>query len=105
MLREIDSPWLRGNWDPANCVDLNEVPYPDGYNHVRGLFRHMHLKDLFLIPRPARPTMCPSARASWISTAVPGSYQRWVPGTMSVETHYRRPDGNRKEATASAWTA
>ncbi|MDR3677205.1 MAG: sugar phosphate isomerase/epimerase [Acidobacteriota bacterium] len=99
MLREIDSPWLRGNWDPANSVDLHEVPYPDGYNRVRGLFPHMHLKDLV-------PDKTGWTRYVPIGRGVVdfhGQFQALIKdgyhGTMSVETHYRRPDGNKKEAT------
>lgn len=100
MLRDINSPWLLGNWDPANGVELNEVPYPDGYNHVRGLFRHMHIKDVARDPK--------TGKTHWMP--VGGGVVDWqgqfralnkdgYHGTMSLETHYRRPDGNKVEST------
>jgi len=100
MLRDINSPWLLGNWDPANGVELNEVPYPDGYNHVRGLFRHMHIKDVARDPK--------TGKFRWMP--VGGGVVDWqgqfralnkdgYHGTMSLETHYRRPDGNKVEST------
>ncbi len=28
LLKDINSPALRGNWDPGNAAMLDEVPYP-----------------------------------------------------------------------------
>src|SRR5438128_341186 len=46
LLKDINSPGLRGNWDPGNAAMLDEVPYPHGYEAVKGLFAHMHIKDV-----------------------------------------------------------
>ena len=100
MLRDINSPWLRGNWDPANSVDLYEVPYPDGYNLVRGLFRHMHIKDLVRDPKTGKTHYVPVGKGV---VDFPGQFRALIKdgyqGTMSLETHYRRPDGNKLEST------
>jgi sugar phosphate isomerase/epimerase len=100
MLRDINSPWLLGNWDAANGVELNEVPYPDGYNHVRGLFRHMHIKDVARDPKTGRTHWMPvgSGVVDWqgqFRALIKDGYNE----TMSLETHYRRPDGNKVEST------
>jgi len=100
VLRDVNSPSLRGNWDPANAVMLDEVPYPDGYRHVRGLFPHMHVKDVKKDPQ--------TGKLSW--APVGGGFIDWkgqfkalledhYEGTMSLETHYRRADGNPLEST------
>jgi len=100
ILRDINSPHLRGNWDPANAVMLGEVPYPDGYTAVRGMFAHMHVKDVKKDPQ--------SGKLQW--APVGGGFIDWhgqfkaviadqFKGTMSLETHYRRPDGNKVEST------
>jgi len=100
MLRDVDSPSLFGNWDPANGVELNEVPFPDGYSHVRGLFRHMHIKDVVRDPRTGKTHWMPvgSGTVDW-----PGQFRALLKDgyheTMSLETHYRRPDGNKLEST------
>ena len=100
MLREINSPWLRGNWDPANAVDLGEVPYPDGYNHVRGLFPHMHIKDVARDPKTGKTHYVPVGSGV---VDYPGQFRALIKDgyqeTMSLETHYRRPDGNKMEST------
>jgi L-ribulose-5-phosphate 3-epimerase len=100
ILREINSPWLRGNWDPGNAATLNEIPYPDGYNHVRGLFRHMHVKDAARDPQTGKWRWRPVGGGvidfhGQFEALIKDGYN----GTMSLETHYRRPDGNKMEST------
>jgi sugar phosphate isomerase/epimerase len=100
MLRDINSPWLLGNWDAANAVELKEIPYPDGYSYVRGLFRHMHIKDAARDPKTGKFRWMPvgGGVVDWkgqIHAIVQDGYH----GTMSLETHYRRPDGNKVEST------
>jgi sugar phosphate isomerase/epimerase len=100
VLKEINSLHLRGNWDPGNAVMLGEVPYPDGYHHVRGWFAHTHVKDVKKNPSTGKLQWAP----------VGGGFVDWkgqlhalrldgYEGTMSLETHYRRPDGNTMEST------
>jgi L-ribulose-5-phosphate 3-epimerase len=100
ILRDVHSPWLRGNWDPGNAAVLGEVPYPNGYREVRGLFAHMHIKDVKKDARTGKLVWAP----------VGGGFIDWLGqfkalradeynGTMSLETHYRRPDGNALEST------
>jgi L-ribulose-5-phosphate 3-epimerase len=92
IIRDIDSPALRAMWDPGNAVALGEVPYPDGYSHIRGLFLHMHVKDAERDPATGGG-----------SVDYHGQFQALLRdgyrGTMSLETHYRRPDGNTVEST------
>ncbi|HEV2495608.1 MAG TPA: sugar phosphate isomerase/epimerase family protein [Terriglobia bacterium] len=100
LLRDINSPALRGNWDPGNAAMLHEVPYPDGYREVRGLFAHMHVKDVRKDPRTGKLTWAPVGGGfiDWrgqLQAVVDDGYD----GTMSLETHYRRPDGNTVESS------
>jgi sugar phosphate isomerase/epimerase len=100
ILRHIGSPHLRGNWDPANAVVLNETPFPDGYRAVRGLFAHMHAKDVRRDARTGSLTWAPvgGGMLDWrgqIKALVDDNYD----GTLSLETHYLRPDRNKEEST------
>jgi len=99
LLEEINSPSLKVNWDPANAAMLGEVPYPDGYRAVRGRLGHMHIKDV---------RKSAAGKLEW--APVGGGSIDWrgqfkalqrdgYDGTMSLETHYRRPDGNTVEST------
>src|SRR5262245_31710686 len=89
LLKDINSPGLRGNWDPGNAAMLDEVPYPHGYESVKGRFSHMHIKDVRLNA---------SGKKEW--APVGGGIIDWkgqmqalkkdgYNGTMSLETHYR----------------
>jgi sugar phosphate isomerase/epimerase len=100
VLKDVNSLHLRGNWDPGNAAMLKEIPYPDGYLHVRGWFSHVHVKD---VKEDSR-----SGELRW--APVGGGFIDWrgqlealrrdgYEGTMSLETHYRRPDGNELEST------
>ena len=100
LLTEVNSPSLRGVWDPGNATMLGEVPYPDGYEAVKGLFPHMHVKD----SRKNATT----GKLEWAPVGggiidFKGQFQALhrdrYQGTMSLETHYRRPDGNKVEST------
>ena len=100
LLREVNSPHLRGVWDPGNVTMLGEIPYPDGYREVRGLFDHMHVKDAKRNPQTGKLDWVPVGDGmvdfrGQFKALREDKYE----GTMSLETHYRRPDGNRMEST------
>jgi sugar phosphate isomerase/epimerase len=100
ILRDINSPHLRGVWDPGNAAFLGEVPYPDGYNAVRGLFAHMHVKDARKDPKTGKNEWAPVGGGT---IDFKGQFQALrrdkYDGTISLETHYRRADGNKIEST------
>jgi len=48
FLNDLASPQVKGIWDPGNVVfveDIEETPYPDGYEVAKGYMIHFHLKD------------------------------------------------------------
>lgn len=47
IIEAVNSKSLRSLWDPGNDIydPENEVPFPDGYNMVKDLMVHMHIKD------------------------------------------------------------
>ena len=47
FIEQIDSPNIRGIWDPANEAHATggETPYPDAYNRMKSTMIHAHLKD------------------------------------------------------------
>ena len=99
LLKEVNSPNLRGVWDPGNAAFLGETPFPDGYEACKGLFAHMHIKDA-----------SKNANGKMVWRPVGGGnidfkgqfaalHKENYTGTMSLETHYRRADGNKMEST------
>jgi L-ribulose-5-phosphate 3-epimerase len=100
LVKEINSPHLRGLWDPGNATQLGEVPYPDGYREVRGIFAHMHVKDVKKDPATGKLFWAPvgGGMIDYLGQFKALRHDEYN-GTMSLETHYRRPDGNRLEST------
>ena len=100
LLKEVNSPSLRGVWDPGNATMLGEVPYPDGYQAVKGLFPHMHVKDSRKNAETGKLEWAPVGGGT---IDFKGQFQALhrdrYEGTMSLETHYRRADGNKVEST------
>jgi sugar phosphate isomerase/epimerase len=99
-LRDVNSPALRGNWDPGNAAMLGETPYPEGYKQVQGLFAHMHIKDVRRDPTEGKLVWAPvgGGFVDWRGQ-LKALEQDGYDGTMSLETHYRRKDGNALEST------
>ncbi|MBI4164455.1 MAG: sugar phosphate isomerase/epimerase [Acidobacteria bacterium] len=98
MLKAVNSPHLRGVWDPGNAATMGEAPYPDGYQAVRGLFDHMHVKDL--LKDSGKWAWAPVGQGVANFPAVFKALARdGYSGSISLETHYRRADGNRLEST------
>jgi sugar phosphate isomerase/epimerase len=100
MVRDINSPNLLAMWDPCNALGLGEVPYPDGYREVRGLFRHMHVKDMRKNPATGKFQYVPAGKGA---INYRGQFKALrndgYDGTMSIETSYVRPDKDKLEAT------
>jgi L-ribulose-5-phosphate 3-epimerase len=45
IVRRVNSPAMRVLWDPGNENYGGRSCYPEGYEKVKGLFAHVHLKD------------------------------------------------------------
>lgn len=100
ILKDVNSPNLRGVWDPGNATMLGETPFPDGYHAVRGLFSHMHVKDSRKNPGTGTLEWAPVGGGiidfkGQFAALHRDKYQ----GTMSLETHYLRADKNKIEST------
>jgi sugar phosphate isomerase/epimerase len=100
LLKEINSPALRGNWDPGNAAMLDEVPYPDGYNAVKGLYSHVHVKDVRKNATTGKKEWAPVGGGiiDW-KGQMEAFHRDGYDGTMSLETHYLRADKNKMEST------
>jgi sugar phosphate isomerase/epimerase len=44
VIDAVESDTMKMAWDVNNGWHCGELPYPDGYNHIRGLVRHLHVK-------------------------------------------------------------
>ena len=44
VIDAVESDVIKVCWDVNNSWQCKELPYPDGYNHIKGLVRHVHVK-------------------------------------------------------------
>lgn len=97
ILRDVNSPHLRANWDLANAAMMDDVPFPDGYREVAGMVSHVHVKDVKRDPASGHLTWAPVGNGiiDW-----PGQLkalrEAQYSGTLSIETHFR-PNGDALE--------
>ena len=87
MVKAIGHPALGVNWDPGNAFMAGDTPYPNGYEAVRHLVRHVHFKDAEVDSRGKRRYVV-HGHIDWanqIKALVHDGYQ----GYISVETHLR----------------
>jgi sugar phosphate isomerase/epimerase len=45
FLANVNSSWLRANWDPCNGYGTPETPFPNGYESVKKFIANVHVKD------------------------------------------------------------
>lgn len=83
ILREVNSPYLRAVFDPANFIQCGQKTFPDAYDLLKDYVVYMHIKD-----------------ALWNGTVVPAGYgegrvadiihalaDRGYEGFLSLEPH------------------
>jgi L-ribulose-5-phosphate 3-epimerase len=100
LLKDVSSPNLRGVWDPGNATMLGETPYPDGYEAVKGMFPHMHVKDSRKSAKTGKLEWAPVGGGTIdFKGQFEALHRDKYDGTMSLETHYKRADGNKVEST------
>jgi L-ribulose-5-phosphate 3-epimerase len=99
VLAALDHPALQIVWDPANAFVLGERPYPDGYAAlpVRRI-AHVHAKDCRVRDLVPEWGLLGEMGLDWsgqLTALLRDRYDGWV----SLETHWRGPDGNRLDAS------
>jgi sugar phosphate isomerase/epimerase len=89
LVEKIGSSAVGINWDPANAYRAgSDHPYPDGYQAVRELIRHVHYKDAATDPETGNRGFVYDGVVDWrgqIKALLQDGYQ----GYMSIETHVR----------------
>lgn len=87
IIRQINHPSLKINWDPGNSFLEGDVPYPDGYQHVRDLVGHVHFKDACRLA-DGRSELVAQGQIDWTGQ-IKALYTDGYNGYISIETHLR----------------
>jgi len=99
LLAAVDHPALQLIWDPANAYVVGEVPYPDGYALLpKGRIVHVHAKDCRVDGQKPIWGELGKMDLDWkgqIAALQRDGYR----GSISLETHWRGPDGDRLAAS------
>jgi L-ribulose-5-phosphate 3-epimerase len=99
LLAAVDHPALGLIWDPANASILGETPYPNGYAtlpHARII--HVHAKDCVVNGHTATWGPLGEMRLDWKGQLNALRHDGYK-GAVSLETHWRGPNGDRLEAS------
>lgn len=97
VVQAVGSPHLRVCWDPGNALCAGETPYPDGYEAVRQMVVHVHVKDGVLEDGKVRFVVVGEGiidYAGQFESLRHDGYTGWV----SLETH-ARIDGDSEQAS------
>lgn len=98
LIDELGSQRLQVLWDPANSLYCAEVPYPDGYDSLRGGYLgHVHLKDVEVEIAKATVT-CKQMGSGHMGPYLPriaaALREDGYDGAISLESVYRPLDGS-----------
>jgi sugar phosphate isomerase/epimerase len=99
ILAALDHPALKSIWDPANASILGERPFPDGYSKLPAArVAHVHAKDCAISGHT--PTWGPLGEMDidWRGQIAALKRDGYA-GAISLETHWRGPDGDRLNAS------
>jgi sugar phosphate isomerase/epimerase len=99
VLGSLDHPALKSIWDPANASILGETPFPDGYSKLpASRVAHVHAKDCVM--NGHTPTWGPLGEmgVNWRGQIAALKRDGYA-GAISLETHWRGPDGDRLKAS------
>jgi sugar phosphate isomerase/epimerase len=106
FIEDLGSAAVRVAWDPGNAFFAGEVPYPDGYEQVRGYVAHVHVKDARVDPESGRASwqLMGAGEIDWV-----GQFRALMEdgydGAVSLETHYTPAGGTREDGSRQCLAA
>ena len=93
LMNELGTSRLRLLWDPANSLYCNEIPFPDGYEAVKGGYiGHIHMKDAIVdIPKATltNTELGKGQMAPYLKNIANALRQEKYEGSISYESVYR----------------
>jgi sugar phosphate isomerase/epimerase len=101
LLAAVRSPAFGLAWDPNNAYCGRETPFPDGYRTLdRTRILHVHLRDAGWDADGKRCRWLPVGKGQVDNLGLLRALAKdGFSGTLTLETHYSRPDGNKELAT------
>ena len=98
LIDELGSDRLKLLWDPANSLYCTEIPFPDGYEALRGGYLgHIHLKDVVVDIARATLTCKPLGEGGmgpYLAQIAGALAADGYTGSISLESVYRPQGGS-----------
>jgi sugar phosphate isomerase/epimerase len=99
IVRQVDSPAMRVLWDPGNETYGGRSAYPEGYEKVKGLFAHVHLKDA-VVDGQGKPSCVPIGQGRTpLRDQILALEKDGYRGLYTLETRYTPPGGTPMQGT------
>lgn len=86
IVSRVNHPNFRINWDPANALKAEDIPFPDGYTEISDYVEHVHFKDAAISEETGKMEWSIMGDVDWkgqIQALVSNGYE----GYISVESH------------------
>jgi L-ribulose-5-phosphate 3-epimerase len=98
FIQAVGSPNLRLLWDPGNAYFSGErEPYPSGYEHVKSLIVHVHIKDAAFDPATGAYRWVVNGTGEVDLLGQLRALKRdGYAGVITMENHYTPPGGTKE---------
>lgn len=105
IVADVNSPALRGLWDPGNEAYGGREAYPRGYEVMKDKLAHVHLKDAY-IGEDGKPRCVPMGSGNVPVIAQLGALlQDGYDGLFTIETHFIPAGGSAMTGTTMSLNA
>ncbi|KRE57629.1 sugar phosphate isomerase/epimerase family protein [Paenibacillus sp. Soil750] len=99
LVSAIDSPAVRGLWDPGNEAYGAREAFPSGYQYMKNALAHVHLKDAY-IRQDGTPRCVPLGSGDAAITAqIKALEADGYEGLYTIETHFVPEGGSQLTGT------
>src|ERR1041384_7127213 len=99
IVRRVGSPAMKVLWDPGNENYGGRSCYPEGYEKVKGLFAHVHLKDS-VIGQDGKAACVPIGKGKTpLREQIHALERDGYKGLYTLETRYTPPGGTPMQGT------
>ena len=99
IVRKVNSPAMRVLWDPGNENYGGKSCYPEGYEKVKGLFAHVHLKDS-VTGKDGKTACVPIGQGKTpLREQIAALEKDGYKGLYTLETRYTPPGGTPMQGT------
>lgn len=86
ILKEINNPYFKLNWDPGNAAWGNDSPYPDGYRLIKDYVANVHFKDVRKTDQGCEWATVEQGEIDWAGQLKALKKEEYR-GIITIETH------------------